>query len=265
MPPASLIPAGLALAATVGTATIAAADHADDDELEKLSPQSVYQLDIEGPSGLTLDRSGEFLWAVSDIRNDGIYRIDFEGEIQEKLPEYRGHDLEGITQNSANGTLSLAEERLREVANLEQDGSEIERFKLEVPVTERNSGLEGIAWNPAEGELFIANQTHPRLLMRIGSDGKLRQRAHAEFPPPYDIEDLSGLWYDHRRDELYIVSNSSSKLLILDSNFHIQRGYRLDREKYEGIAVDHERGRLYLVNDREDTLSVFALPSARHE
>ncbi|AFG36181.1 SdiA-regulated domain-containing protein [Spirochaeta africana] len=242
----------------------AAAQHS----LPTIHPNAAYDLEIEDPSGLTLDRSGAFLWTVSDMRGDGVYAITFEGEILAKL-SYEGHDLEGITQDPRDGSLYLAEERRREIVHIDRTGAELRRFPVDVPVNELNTGLEGIAFNPHRNILYLANQNIPRWLLEINLDpdapnsqpGDILRRLQADFPPPYFLLELSGLWYDAEYDELWIVSDQSAKIVVVDSSYRIQRGWQLTRVGFEGIAVDRAAGKLYLVNDEENRLYVYDLPA----
>lgn len=229
--------------------------------LQQLYPNRVYNIGIIDPSGLTIDRSGEFLWIVSDERGDGVYAVSFEGETLAKLA-YQGHDLEGITQNPDDGSLWVIEERHRQLVNIDRTGQELSRHDIDVPVTELNTGLEGIAYNPATGGFFIANKNLPRWILETDTYGKIQRRIQADFPRPFHIIDMSGLWYDAQREELWILSGTSAKLIVVDSNYRVLRGYQLDRVKYEGIAIDHDRGKLYLVNDLENLMYVFQLPNS---
>lgn len=222
-----------------------------------------HTLNIRDPSGLTIDRSGAFLWTVSDIRGGSVYAISMTGEILTRL-SYDGHDIEGITQDPETGALWLAEERLRQVVQIDRTGSELQRIDIPVPVSRVNTGLEGIAFNPREQRLFLANQNLPRWIVEIdvggGSDhGTIVNRVAIDFPHPFTILELSGLWYDPDREELWILSSASARIVVVNRKYVPQRVYMFRRVKFEGVAVDIPGKHLYLVNDLEDRLYVFSL------
>ncbi|WP_460050385.1 SdiA-regulated domain-containing protein [Spirochaeta dissipatitropha] len=227
--------------------------------LPRLDLIAVYDLDIVDPSGLTLDRSGAFLWTVSDTRGGAVYAISFSGEIISELI-YEGHDLEGITQDPSDGSLWLAEERLREIVRVDRRGEELERHSIDISMAELNTGLEGIAFHPGRNILFLANEMLPRVIMEVDTEGNILHTEEINFLPPFRMIDLSGLWYDPERDELWILSDESAKIVVVDSEYRPLRGYQLDRIKFEGIAVDYRRQRIYLVHDVENRLYVYHLP-----
>jgi len=238
-------------ASQLGTAT---------EELQELTLMAVYPLEIEDPSGLTLDVSGEFLWTVSDDPGDHIYKISFEGEILDVLTAYEGDDMEGITMNPNDGTLWVAEEKLRQIVQLTVEGEVLQVVNVPVEQNNRNDGLEGIAWNPANDHVFILNEKNPRLFIELDSQFNVHRTVSLIFDQPYHMRDVAGLYYQHEEEEFWIVSDDSEKIVVTDKELNPLRGYNLPADKFEGIAVDTNRERLYLVNDREEALYVFELP-----
>lgn len=81
-----------------------------------------------------------------------------------------------------------------------------------------------------------------------------------DFYPPYNITDVSGLFYTPEKSEFWIVSDESEKIVVTDKELNPLRAYRLPADKFEGIALDLANKRLYLVNDRLNSLYVFKLP-----
>lgn len=230
------------------------------DELQELNLIASYPLDISDPSGLTMDVSGEFLWTVSDDPGDHIYKISFTGEILDVLTTYEGDDMEGITMNPNDNTLWVAEEKLRQIIQLTTEGEALQVVDVPVDITNLNDGLEGIAWNPANDHVFILNEKNPRRFIELDSEFNLLSSQPVRFDPPYDLDDLAGLFYLQEEKEFWIVSDDSEKIVVTDIDLNPLRGYKLDADKFEGIAVDKEAGRLYLVNDHKEELYVFEIP-----
>lgn len=79
---------------------------------------------------------------------------------------------------------------------------------------------------------------------------------------PFGLIELSGLWYDAEREELWILGSESAKVVVVDRSYTPLRGYQFNRIKFEGIAVDHQRRRIYLVNDLDNRLYVFEYPDS---
>lgn len=230
------------------------------DELQELTLITVYPLDIGDPSGLTLDVSGEFLWTVSDDPGDHIYKISFEGEILDVLTAYEGDDMEGITMNPNDGTLWVAEEKLRQIVQLTTEGEVLQVVDVPVERNNLNDGLEGIAWNPANDHVFILNEKNPRLFIELDSQFNVHRSVSLVPEYPYTMGDLAGMYFLHEEQEFWIVSDDSRKIVVTDKDLNPLRGYELPADKFEGIAVDTANERLYLVNDREEALYVYELP-----
>lgn len=224
--------------------------------LGQLSFISSHPIAVEDPSGLTLDISGQFLWTVSDMQGGSVYSISFRGEILSELT-YRGDDMEGITMNPNDGTLWVVEERLRQAVQLDITGRVLQRIQIPVAVTDENSGPEGIALNPSNSHLYILNEKSPREFIELDRSQRVVRRVPIQFERPFQMDDLSGLFYESESQKFWIVSDESAKIVVTDSNLKPGMVYNLDRTKFEGIAVDSERRRIYLVNDEEDRLYIY--------
>ena len=218
---------------------------------------SMHQLEIEDPSGLTLDISGNFLWTVSDSEGGRIYRITLEGEIINYLEHYRGDDLEGITMNPNDMTLWVVEERLMQVVKLYLDGRVLEIVNIEQRNTNENDGLEGISINPENEHIYLLHEKNPRLFIELDKYMQIVREVVIDFRVPYTMIDLSGLFYDHDRGEFWIVSDESMRIVVTDFDLNPIRSYELGRKKFEGIAVNTDQRRIYLVNDEEDRLYIY--------
>lgn len=219
---------------------------------------SSFDLDIEDPSGLAIDSSGDFLWTVSDSNGGHIYMITFDGQIIGHLP-YEGNDMEGITMDPRNETLWVAEERFRTILQFNRDGNLLEEVHVPVTANELNEGLEGIAINPENGHIYIVNQKNPIAFIELDEEMTVVRNVDIDFEMPYSVTDLSGLFYDTVHRQIWMVSDESQKIVVTDLDLNPIHYFDLDRIKFEGIALDLSSDTVYLVNDEENKLYVFRL------
>jgi len=232
----------------------------EEDTLKELELIESFQIEISDPSGLTLDISGDFLWIVSDDPGDHIYKLSFSGQILGVLSGYEGDDMEGITMNPNDGTLWIAEEKLRQIVQLTTDGEVLQVVDVPVENNNLNDGLEGIAWNPENDHVFILNEKHPRKFIELDNNFEVVRYEAIDFDSPFEMADLSGMYFLQEAEEFWIVSDESEKIVVTDKNLNPLRGYQLPYDKFEGIAGDPVNDRLYLVNDRRDGFYVFKFP-----
>jgi len=232
----------------------------DKDRLIELELIESYPLEISDPSGLTIDISGDFLWTISDDPGDHIYNLSFTGEILGVLTGYEGDDMEGITMNPNDGTLWVAEEKLRQIVQLTTDGEVVQVVDVPVESNNPNDGLEGIAWNPENDHVFILNEKNPRKFIELDSNFEVVRSVPIDFESPFEMLDLAGLYYVPETSELWMVSDDSEKIVVTDTELNPLRAYALPYDKFEGIAVDMANNRLYLVNDRKNSFYVYQLP-----
>ena len=224
---------------------------------ELLTLISVHPLNINDPSGLTLDMSGDFLWTVSDASGGLVYKITFQGDIIGSL-SYRGDDMEGITMNPNDETLWVAEERLRQIVQIDGMGNVLQRQNVEVLVVNENDGLEGVAIDPVTEHFYIVNEKAPREFIELNKEFEVVRRVPIRFRSNFSLDDLSGIYYVSENREFWIVSDESMRIVVTDFELNPLRSYELGRRKFEGIAVDRSVGRVYLVNDEENKLYVYS-------
>jgi len=247
-----LLPAVLSCVGTVDSS---------DDEMEENSLVFVqsYQLPINDPSGLVIDMSGDFLWTISDDPGEFIYKISFTGQVLGFLEGYLGDDMEGITMNPNDGTLWIAEEKLRKIVQVSTTGEVLQIIEIPVDATNPNDGLEGITWNPLNNHVYVVNEKNPRQFIELDTNFDVVRSVTINFDGEFTLRDLSGLFYDHIRDEIWILSDESERIVITDQQLKPLRSYDLGKDKFEGIAVDLQTYRVYLVNDRDNRLYVYDL------
>lgn len=227
-----------------------------DDSTEPLTLISDHDLNITDPSGLTLDVSGDFLWAVSDQSGGLVYQITFEGDIIGSL-SYTGNDMEGITMNPNDETLWVVEERLRQMVQLDSQGNVLQNVDVPVEIVTENNGLEGVAIDPITEHFYIVNEKIPTEFIELNNQFEVVRRVPIQFSSPFRLEDLSGIFYVSGKREFWIVSDESRKIVVTDFELNPLRSYELNKGKFDGIAVDSQIGRVYLANDDENKLYVY--------
>lgn len=218
---------------------------------------AVYDIAVSDPSGLALDYDGVHLWTVSDDPGMGMYQLTRQGEVVRHVP-FASDDLEGIVVDPANLTLWVVEERLRQILNVTRDGVILSRTPVEVPATRPNDGLEGITINTRTGEFFIVNEKNPRLLIRLDRDLEILETIPLDFTGEFAMGDLSGISYDAVENTLWIISDESRRIVVIDMQYLPVRAYPTGIIKGEGIAVDPDNRRVYAVCDEESRLYVYA-------
>lgn len=227
-------------------------------EPDILTLVAVNEIEVKGPSGLALDSAGGFLWTVSDNQGGGIYKMTLNGVITDNLQRYKGNDMEGITMNPNDRTLWIIEERRNEIVQLDLDGR-ILRFGEIIPRNiNENNGLEGISINPENGHIYLLHEKNPRLFIELDQNLQIVREIGINLSAPFNLLDLSGLFYDHKRGEFWIVSDESRRIVVTDLELNPVRFYDLGRVKFEGIAVNSDIRIIYLVNDNENRLYTYS-------
>ena len=228
------------------------------DSLDAIRLLSVVDLPVSGPSGLALDADPERLWTVSDQSGGRVYQISLTGEIIKEL-FYSGDDMEGITYDPGSGTLWIVEERMRQIVQLGPIGQILQRISVDIGQEIENDGPEGIAFNTLTGHFYVANEKNPMVIMELDTSMEIISVTDIAFEGGFAMSDISGLFHEPERNELWIVSDISQKIVVTDTGLNPIRWYHLDVNKPEGIAVDLQRGRVYIVSDQDDRLYTYEL------
>lgn len=227
---------------------------------DALELREIRTLDITDPSGLSLHADPGFLWTVSDQPGGRISLITENGQRVSILP-YAGEDMEGITYDPTTNSLWIIEERERELRRLSLQGEILETVSVDIGQEIPNDGPEGIALNPANGHLYVVNQQNPRVLLELNAAREIVATHEIDFSPPFDLNNLSGLFYDAIHEELWILSAASRKIVVTNAALQPLRRYRLDIEAPEGLAVDVQRGLVFVVSDADNLLYSYDIVS----
>ncbi|MCA1801741.1 MAG: SdiA-regulated domain-containing protein, partial [Rhodothermaceae bacterium] len=183
------------------------------DSLDAIRLLSVVDLPVSGLSGLALDADPQRLWTVSDQSGGRIYQISLTGEIITEL-FYSGDDMEGITYDAKSGTLWIVEERMREIVQLGPIGQVLQRISVDIGPELENDGPEGIAFNTLTGHFYVANERNPMVIMELDTSLVITSETNIAFEGGFAISDISGLFHEPGRDELWILSDISQKIVV---------------------------------------------------
>lgn len=206
-----------------------------------------YPVAIKEPSGLALSADGKSLWVVSDS-NGRVYQTDLKGKV---LTSFRTglRDLEGITAIDAT-TLAVLAERDREIAVFTTRGSLLRRGKINIPGHD-NKGPEGLAYDKESGDFLIVTEL-PGILIRLNPSFKETFRRPLEFAIDY-----SSLSYEPATKRLWVLSDQSRSISVLNKNLKIENQFTTNIRQLEGVAIDKSNRRLFVISDPLATLFVF--------
>lgn len=242
---------------------------------------------LNEPSGLMLSHERNALWTVSD-KTKKIFKMNLVGELQKddsfEIPDT---GLEGIALDPDGKFLLMVYEEENEIIKLNIDTQEVIDRK---PISEMagfgviaeyfidsppNKGLEGITWNTDTGSIFVLKESVPGLLIEVSTDLQTirnykllnEDNGFRDNDVSGDKHDYSGICYDRKRNQFWIVSDKAKRLYLYDWNrneairsaalaYH-KKGKLREIDKAEGVTIDPDANRLYVVSDKEVRLYVF--------
>lgn len=211
------------------------------------------RIEVAEPSGLSLHVNGKSLWVVSD-QTARVYQMALDGRTLKTLL-YEGQDLEGVCQSKTDLTIWVAEERKREIVQLDSTGQELARFKVAVENRSENSGLEGLALHPLFNTTFVLNEKNPALFVHLADRGIIQSSRPVKY-----VKDCSGLSIEAAGRFFWLVSDESCRIVKCDSTGAQLSSYPIDVDKAEGIAVSTTDSLIYVVSDSEQKLHIFKMP-----
>jgi uncharacterized protein YjiK len=195
---------------------------------------------VSEPSDLAYDAAGDTLWVVSD--SDGrVYRLTAAGERAGEPIDVGGRDLEGVAFDPQSGHLFVLDESSREVIEVTTGGAVLGRFSVPGKSKGRNS-FEGIAVDPARGEIILASEREPVELVFCDRAGAVKRRVRVR------TEDLSAVTLAPGGETLVAVARFEEALLELDRDGKILSRMVFNDSGVEGVAFG-PGGRLYLAAD----------------
>jgi uncharacterized protein YjiK len=214
----------------------------------QIYPEKVIKLAIPEPSDLCLIPDSEMLWCVSD-KTGFLYKIDFEGVVKEKY-NYGFYDTEGVCIQ--DNYIWVLEERINRVNKIE-NGKVTKRIDL-IKSKKKNSGMEGITYNPDKKEFYVANEKAPAVIYIYDSSFTYIKEKKVQYL------DISALCYDSINKYLWVLSHEESAIYILDDNFYQLHKIKIDVKQAEGIALDYKNGCLYICSDADSLFYIYKIP-----
>jgi uncharacterized protein YjiK len=208
---------------------------------------NIYSLTVHEPSGLTLAKDNLSLWTVSDT--DGhIYQIDLEGTTLAHFPTGY-HDLEAITTID-DQLIAFIAERERKIVIATQEGQILQEATIDIPGFD-NRGPEALTYDEEAAEFHLMQEA-PGLLLTLNRQLEEVDRQELKF-----AQDYSSISFDSDSKHLWVLSDQSKNIHVLDQNSSILESFSVDVEQMEGLAVDHNHNRIYIISDPLEELYVF--------
>jgi uncharacterized protein YjiK len=211
-----------------------------------------YPLAISETSGLSYYNSDDRLLTVSDLTGK-VYVISLSGEVLDSLP-FTGEDIEGVAFDKLTSQIFVVDEKSNEVIELDTNGSEVNRFKVDLNNLLPKHGLEGITVNTDNGNLLIVSEKLPGLLIEVTKSGEEIARHTLTFALDY-----SSLFFDPFLKSLWILSDESQSLTLCSLTGVRIKTWQTRLDKGEGLVIDSRNELIYIVTDNESGLSVFRM------
>lgn len=177
-----------------------------------------------GLSGLTWNPERKTLFAVTD-HPSSIIELSQDGKVIRVISSDVDHDFESI-EWIGNDRYIISHEREKKLVTYHIDGK-TSRLPLPENVIlfninnkKKNSGLEGITTGEHKGQLFLAQEKKPRRLYNLCINENsiiLSDDLAKRFVVPWFLRDISGLHYNKKTQQLYILSHESALVAISDS------------------------------------------------
>jgi uncharacterized protein YjiK len=209
-------------------------------------------LDVAEPSGLSWALNHKDLLVVDD-RTNRAYIIDTKGKELAQFP-YHGDDTEGVTIDTENKEIWIAEEADSELIHLDSSGNKLNSFKIDINRDSKKKGLEGLTFDAKNKTFYILNEGEPGLLIKWKVNTGIESQKQLQF-----AQDYSGIFFDNADQSLWIVSDQSQKLFYCDLDANVKQSFDLDYPKAEGVVVDIANERLYIVSDSERKLFIYKI------
>jgi uncharacterized protein YjiK len=196
---------------------------------------------IREPSDLAFDPETGTFWTVSDQRGT-LHRIAPDGAAAGAAMDLEAKDLEGITFDPTTGHLFAVDEATSELIEATRDGAVVARVPVALPGRRANSGLEGIAYDPAKDGFVLVRERNPAEVIFVDRTGRVTGRASVR------TQDLSAVAVRGDGGSLFVVARFEEAVLEVDRTGKVLNRLPLNMPGVEGLAFD-DRGRLFAAAD----------------
>ena len=222
---------------------------------------------VRNLSGITYCRWNQMLYAVSN-QPPRLYTITPSGACRREIELTGFEDTEGVAVIGRNRFAILEERRHSlSIVTIDDDTTQVDRSEalhclpLEI-ASQKNRGLEGIAFDDRRGRFYVAQEKRPRRIRSVHGWGEGQAPSHIGLerklvPNRWLMNDISGLHFEDGSGCLLLVSDDS-KCMVEMSLEGVLRGYvslrrgacglQKDIPKAEGITLD-DKGDLYIVSE----------------
>ena len=222
----------------------------DDHKKAHLELEASYKINVSEPSGLSINDSGTELYMVSD-KTSVVYTLSPTGEVIQTI-DFKGSNLEGVSTYTENKLL-LAEESSKKIIVLDMVTGEASKHKIKYKNKDKNSGIEGVAFDDNSNTIFILNEKKPGKLIRLRNDFSVLSTHDLKFAADY-----SGIFYENSSNQLWIVSDQSKTVNKCTLSGELIKSFKIKVAQPEGIAVTDNH--IYIVCDAKATLYVYKKP-----
>ncbi len=219
------------------------------------------------PSGICYHPTRKTLFVVGDEGHLGELKTDGT-VVKSKLVS--NADFEGITCNPATGLLYIAVEGKENILEVDPDSFDVLRefdierhFNGKLLMNKKGNGIEAITFVPNEkhqhgGTFYVANQANKldykddiSAVFEVEVPLKGREKtAKAKIKRYFSIGtiDMAALHYDHKTQNLLIVSDEKNSLFEVTQQGVVVNSYILPGIDQEGITIDSD-GFIYIAQD----------------
>lgn len=214
---------------------------------ENLKLIEVFPMQVEEPSGLSLSKDNRSLWTVSDA--DGrIYQTDLQGNVLRHF-QSNYEDLEAITTIDDKHLAYIAE-RSRKIVIANKNGQILKEADINIPGSD-NAGPEALTYDEQDQQFHLMKE-RPGMLITLN-----RQLEEVARRPLEIAQDYSSISYDSERKHLWVLSDESKSIHVLNQDFLILESFSINVQQMEGLALDLDHNLIYIISDPLETLYVF--------
>jgi len=215
-----------------------------------LELEASYKIKVSEPSGLSINDSGTELYTVSD-KTSIVYKLSTKGDVIQTF-DFKGSNVEAVATYTKNKLL-LAEESTKELIVLDLKTGGSSNHKIKYKNKDKNSGIEGVAFDNNSNTIFILNEKKPGKLIKLRNDFSVLAKYDLNFAADY-----SGIFYENSSDQLWILSDQNKTVNKCTLKGGLIESYKIKVSQPEGIAVTDKH--IYIVCDEKAKLYVYKKP-----
>jgi len=214
------------------------------------TPTAVIDLTIDEPSGLAFNANTGTLFTHNDGTISDIYEISTSGELLNTL-DVDGVDFEGVAFNANYDTIFVVEEAGWKVVKYSLDGTKHGEFEVTHDPGQVD-GLEGIAVDHTNGNIFVLHEKNNPELIELTMDGTEINRTTLNFS-----SDISGITIHPTWGTLFIISDEGLSLNEVTKEGVFLRSWYIPLDQAEGVTFGATTDVMYMVADRGNKLYEF--------